>query len=251
MASILDTLGNKLGWQMGLQAGVPSQAQAYIPELGLDPTGTPYRSNVNVSDYPVRSMADSMQMGKGIGGSNVTTPANNGGGMPELFQPGLMPFSISGTDTSFGAPYLQQGGNFLSQAGSMFDNAAGFANNWKPLPTNFSSLMSKAAPGAMQQVLNSMAGRRMLNSSVASDTMSKALSELGTNVMGMANQNMQLNQQAVPTMMGAFGNLIGQNANLAGQGANLAGQGANLGKFSVQANPLAPYEMISNFALNF
>ena len=72
-------------------------------------------------------------------------------------------------------------------------------------------------------MMNNLASRGMLNSSVASDALSKTATGLGSTAMQM--------QYGLPTMLGQLASNIGQQ--------------------SYSSNPLAPYELLSNFVLNY
>ena len=190
---------------------------------------------MGILDSILRSVPGNEYLGPNINlpGSpnNVTSP----GGVPDIFQPGLFPFMISGTDPSIGQGWLDKASPLLSQ----------FQGMQPPqLETDFSGLMSRAMPGMMQDVMNKLASRGMINSSVAGDTMSKTLTDLGTNIMGMSNQNETANQNAYMQHMGMFPSMLGAVG-------GLAGIGGGMGQYSLQANPLAPYETLSHFALNY
>lgn len=143
------------------------------------------------------------------GAGGVGSPFSSSGS-PELFQPGLYPMSFSGINPSMSSPIMQQIAPLISQ----------YATN---LPTSINNFVRSGAPSMFQDVLNNLAGRRMLSSSVASDALAGGITGMGNQLAGMQFQ--------APTMLGQLA--------------------SNLGGFSYSANPLAPYSLLSQFALGY
>jgi hypothetical protein len=107
--------------------------------------------------------------------------------------------------------------NILAQIAPLLTQGLG---NLPSTPGNF---MKSQAGGVLQDTINGLASRNMLSSSVASDTLAKTASNLGGTAMQMQSQ--------IPTMLGQLA--------------------TNLGSQSMSSNPLAPYELLSNFVLNY
>lgn len=169
-------------------------------------------------------------------------------GVPDLFQPGLYPTSYSGTDANWANNIWSTASPIIQRLTSMMTPVA---QNPTQLPTDMSAIMKNAAPGVLQSTMNNLAGRNMLNSSVASDSFSKALSGLGGTAMTLANQNAATNQAAnnqvsLENLKSMMNMPIMLNSLL----SNISGMG-QLGQQSFYANPLAPYELLNNFLLNY
>lgn len=80
---------------------------------------------------------------------------------------------------------------------------------------------------ALQGALNSLAGRNMINSSVASDTMSKA----GTGVLN--------------NLLGYGANLQGQKATTLANMPNMLGGMAQLGQYGLKTDTSTPYKIMA------
>jgi len=132
------------------------------------------------------------------------------GNVGNLLQPNLFPSSFSGINPGFS-------NNILTQIAPLLAQSLG------NVPSTSGNFMKSQAGGALQDTINSLASRNMLNSSVASDTLAKTATNLGGTAMQMQSQ--------VPTILGQLA--------------------TNLGSQSMSSNPLAPYELLSNFVLNY
>jgi hypothetical protein len=108
------------------------------------------------------------------------------------------------------------------------------------LQGQYSNLMRQGmGPNAFQGTLNSLSGRNMLNSKVASDTMGAAAHGVAQDIGNRqfdANLAQQQAQMQVPQILG----------NLASLGQESHSHGSSSGSSnSYQANPLAPYDLMS------
>jgi hypothetical protein len=173
-------------------------------------TGGPMYSNV------LSSLTNNMNNAAGNGtmlapqiapaaGINTTSPTNPTT-TPDLFQPSLYPVSYSGLNPS---------------VLSAFGPAA--AQSAAQVPTSINDFVKASFSPMMTEQLNNLAGRNILNSSVASDAISKGFS-------GLAGTAAQMQMQ-VPQML-----------------ASVAG---GLGNMSYSSNPLAPYELLNDFVLGY
>lgn len=187
-----------------------------------------------------------------VGSPQYFNPAVGTGTM-DVFQPNLFPSSTSGTTTG------GIGLGFLNQASPVLQRLANYttpqADNPQALPTDMSSLIRMAAPQALQSTMNNLAGRGMINSSVGSDALSKTLTNLGANAMTLGNQNAATNQATtLQTNLANLGSQL-QTPNvlntLLGNIGGLGSTAGGLGQFSYSANPLAPYELLNQFVLNY
>ena len=87
-------------------------------------------------------------------------------------------------------------------------------------------LSNQIAP-AIQGNINNLAGRNMLNSSVASDTLSKTMTGITNNQQA---QNTALNTARMTSLLDLGKQLM---------------SGAGLSQYSENSNPLAPYQMMA------
>lgn len=135
---------------------------------------------------------------------------NTGTGNMDLFQSGLYPQSYSGVSPQYSDQAMPQ---IIQQLQSSLSS----------MPTSINNFTRTGAYSTLQDVMNNLAGRGMMNSSVASDALAKGIT-------GMGNQAAQMQYQS-PQVLGSLAN--------------------NLGNFSYSSNQLAPYELLSNFVLNY
>lgn len=133
-----------------------------------------------------------------------------GTGTMDIFQPNLYPQSYSGISPQYSNQMLASLIPQLQQSTS-------------GMPTSINNFTRTGAYSTLQDVMNNLAGRGMLNSSVASDALSKGIT-------GMGNQAAQMQFQS-PQMLGQLAQ--------------------NLGGFSYSSNQLAPYELLNNFILGY
>jgi len=169
------------------------------------------------------------------------------GNNPEMFQPDLYPTS-SGTNTS--TSYSGLPSEYLDQL--MQGLMPELMRSIQGMPQAIDEYTGKASQmyegmgrrlldDAMPGILNNLAGRNVLNSSVASD----AISKTATNIIpmftdaalqaGMKGAEMKAN---IPSILGNIANL--------GRVSESSAEGT-----SESSNPLAPYELLSNFTLNY
>lgn len=112
---------------------------------------------------------------------------------------------------------------------SLLSNYPGYIDNtYNTASTGLANFTSNQLQPAIQSTLNGLAGRNMINSSVAGDALSK-------------------------TLTGLAGNMQGYQANLAADAAkakmaypSFALNAANTGQHSTSTNPLAPYQMMAD-----
>jgi hypothetical protein len=136
------------------------------------------------------------------------SPSTNSG--TDIFQPNLYPQSYSGINPEMSASILSQLAPLLTQT------AGG-------LPNSINQYGQQQGSEVLQSLVNNLAGRNMVNSSVASDTLGKGLTGVGTNILGMQTG-----------LSSTLGSLI-----------------QNLGGYSYTSNPLAPYSLLSNFVSSY
>jgi len=139
------------------------------------------------------------------GGAGPGTSLNSSGA-PNIFQPNLFPSSYSGVNPSI----LTALAPMLSQ-------------QLQSAPNSINSFMRTSAPSVLTDIFNNLGANRMMNSSVASDALSKGVQGLGATAM---HQQMQM-----PAML-----------------SQVAQQ---FGGMSYSSNPLAPYELMNQFVLNY
>jgi len=124
---------------------------------------------------------------------------------------------------------------------------------------------------AMQGLLNNLAGRNMLNSSVAGDAISKTMGQIfptfadKTYQAGMEGANMRLQMPQILgnlAQLGQFSTGLGgsQSTNLGQSASGSLGTSASTSQSANQsrsaagsqtANPLAPFELVADFLLNY
>lgn len=228
-------------------------------------------------------------------------PGNDWGDLPELFQPDLYPKSGSYTglptdardqvadraiplmlDTLDKLPGQIQNyeSTSLDRLGQDFDTAGGdfqrrimeslgeITKYNKMAYRRYRREGENALESAMPNVLNQLANRNMLNSSVASDSISKVANEIVQtyatkgyeSAMATAQQRFGLKQHEADSLLtlatgrtGAMQQTRTHAMDLRQQLPSImasVGALANYGE-SFSENPLAPYELLANFVTNF
>jgi hypothetical protein len=108
------------------------------------------------------------------------------------------------------------------------------------LQGQYNSLMQQAmGPQAFQGTLNQLAAKNMLNSSVASDAMSKTATPIAQSIANKGWESQLAGQQArmnVPSILGQLAQL-GQQSNSSSTSS------------SNTSNPLAPYELMAQLIM--
>jgi hypothetical protein len=137
-------------------------------------------------------------------------PGNTSTGTMDIFQPGLFPSSYSGMDRGFSSSTLESILPLLQRSLSS-------------LPNSSSNFMRSNAGGVLQDAVNNLSSRGILNSSVASNTLARTASNLGGQAMQM--------QANLPSILGQLA--------------------TNVGNYSYQSNPLAPYQLLNNFITSY
>ena len=170
-------------------------------------------------------------------------------GQNDLFQPGLVPVSnanstgssnaSSGLPAWFGNNILN---DLLPQLKQSYSNLPGQIDDWEQKNYAHSRQASKSLlDGHLTNVLADLAKRGMIQSSVASDAVGTAASEIDKNRnaadLGIASQSAQ-QRLAVPGILTAIAGLGQRSDSLSNQSSS-----------SEQSNPLAPYELYSKMLL--
>lgn len=114
--------------------------------------------------------------------------------------------------------------------------AGGIQNAYQQGVQGMGNFTQQQLKPAMQNTLNSLGSRNVLNSSVAGDALSKTMTGIGTNSLGMMG-NMMGQQSSM------LGGLYGQQANAAMQYPNFALQTAGTGQYSTQKDPTEMYRI--------
>ena len=144
--------------------------------------------------------------------ANLTIPTN------------LYPSSYSG----LGSVWQQFGANQAPKLEGWLNNYDTNVNTaYNQASQGVGNVLSNQISPAIQQNINGLAGRGMLNSSVAGDVMSKTMTGLAGNHQANA---MNLN--------------AGRASALLDLGKQLMA-GGSLGQYSESSNPLAPYQMLA------
>jgi hypothetical protein len=127
--------------------------------------------------------------------------------------------AYQGFNTDTVIPLLQKLlGGYSGNVNSAYDNAS----------SGLGALTKNTITPAIQQVINSLAGKNMLNSSVASDTMSNTISGLSNNLL--SNQTSLAGDKASALTTG-YNNLL----------TNAAG----LGQYSSSTDNSTPYKIMA------
>lgn len=113
---------------------------------------------------------------------------------------------------------------------SLLSNYSGNVNSaYDSANAGLGTLTKNTVTPAIQNVINSMAGKNMLNSTVASDAIGNTASNIGTSLLG--------NQAS----------LAGNKANALTTGyGNLLTSAAGLGNYSTASNNSTPYQIMAN-----
>ena len=159
---------------------------------------------------------------------------------------GLSPYSISTNKSSSGGS-SQSGINwnsqFMKQLSPMLTQSAAGAvssvgNMGQELQGKYGNMMRQSmAPDAFQGTLNSLAGRGMLNSKVASDSMATAGRGVAQDI-GNQYFNSMLGQYDAQMKLPAY---LAQLAQLGQESRSASGSSSE--GYSYSANPLAPYQL--------
>jgi len=182
------------------------------------------------------------------GGAKATTRAMPalplGMGAPDIFQPGLYPTatSISGTQSrtgmDWGSPFMKQVSPMLTAATKELPGVIGKMG--ETLQDRYKSLMGTALrQQAFQGTLNQLAGRNILDSSVAASALAQTAVPIMQQIGDIGFQSALAQQQAqvgLPSML----------AQIAGLGQTGVSAG---GAISRSQDPLAPYKLLSQFLL--
>ena len=112
---------------------------------------------------------------------------------------------------------------------SMTNYRSDIDKSTKAAQEGFTSMNKQAMTSGLQSILNNLASRGMLNSSVASDTISKGMTDI-------TNTNSDKYFQAAM-----------QNAVMKAEEPTMLAKIASLGSYSQSSNPLEPYELMANF----
>lgn len=161
----------------------------------------------------------------GTTGSGTTTGTMAGG--INLFQPDLYSKSYSGIGSVYQKELMD---SILPQLKASFQNyGANIDKSTKAAQEGFTSMNKRAMTSGLQDILNNLSNRGMLNSSVASDAISKGMTDLTS-----ANSD-----KAFQAAM--------QNAILKAEEPQLLARIASLGNYSESSDPGQPYDRIANF----
>ena len=190
--------------------------------------------------------AGGMGAPSGGGATQATGGAPSGGNftIPMTAFPYSTQFSNQGSSQSsnsginWNTPFMQ---SLLPQLQSSAANLRGDIEGMgQTLQDQYANLMRRGmGPEAFQGTLNSLANRGMLNSSVAGDSMAGVQKGTARMIADQQFNSMLAQQQALQNIP----NIL---ANLAQLGQESSSRGGSYGSSqSYQANPLAPYELMS------
>lgn len=174
---------------------------------------------------------------------------------PELFQPNLYQSSTSGSNqSSQGNTFSGLDANYRNQIASgtipQLLQAVSGLNSVPQQTANaatnlYSNMLNQGINSSLQGVLNQLASRGILNSSVASDTLSKTAQDLIQTNANNAYQS-QIDsgkmQMLIPNILSSIMGLSSYN-----QG-NTSSTGTS---GSYASDPLEPYTMLANFLMNY
>lgn len=165
--------------------------------------------------------------------------AINGGNFPDLFQPDLYSTSRSSSFSGLAKKYRKQIGNTLvpemvQKATELPETIDKYTQNAADL---YQRLSRRALEDAQGSILNNLANRNVLNSSVASDAISKSIKDI------------------VPTFADRGYQAAMEGAKMQATVPSILGQLASLAKYSTASgssqDPLEPYKLLSNFVMGF
>ena len=152
----------------------------------------------------------------------------------------VYPYSQSSTQSKSGTDWgSQYGTTLLPLLQQSTEQLPGFLSQISPLlQGQHTSLLKKAlSPEAFQGTLNQLASRGVLDSSIASDTLSKTatglISEIGDKAYTSNLQGL-LSQAQLPNMFGGLADLLKKTESVSE---------------SITEQPLAPYELMANMLM--
>ena len=183
--------------------------------------------------------------------------------IPDIFQPNLFPTSSNvssstGLNTAFSNSFSGlDNNNRQSLMGAILPQLTGQISN---MPGNIDAYMGNAnqmyqgqmkrgLEQFMPQVLEGMNSRGMLNSSLTSDALANTAAQI---IPTFADKSFQAGMQGAQ-MKASMPQILGQLASL-GQVSRGSSGSTGMTQANSRAqtsNPLAPYELLSNFLLNY
>ena len=196
-------------------------------------------------------------------------------GNPNLFQPGLFPTATSvGQSGSQGTAQSNTSGTSENYSGldaqyrtgilsSVLPQLQASLANFNQVPAQYAdsasrlygNLSRQALDQSLPEILQQLASRGMLNSSVGSDAISNAAMQI---IPQFANQGYQAQMNAgqmqmqIPSILATLAQL-GQYSQGSSQQSGTSGSTNNASSlnYSQNQNPLAPYELLSNFLMGY
>lgn len=217
-----------------------------------DPAGKAYWIEDVISErLPLQSLSQAISTAAKEyepGGAKAAVRAQpilpKGTSAPDIFQPGLYPTatSISGsrsrTGMDWGSPFMQQITPMLTTAAGKLPGTV--EQMGETLQDRYKDLMGMAlGPQAFQGTLNQLAGRNILDSSMVPAALAQAAIPIMQQIGDIGFQSALAQQQAqmgLPSML----------AGIAGLGQTATGE---TGAISRSQDPLAPYNLLSQFLL--
>ncbi len=220
----------------------PGIANAWNQAYGFSPTTSGAHAPVDLSNNPTHHAPSANPVA--TKGDNGTA---NGTGI-NFFQPDLFSssssqngsFSGSNSGINWDSPFMQA---LMPQLQSSIQAMPGLLDNYQQTVQDQQANLARTAlgPEAFQGTMNDLASRGMLNSSVASDAISKAAQNIMQQVLTngfQASTDALTNKLNYPTALGRL-------AQLGQEGSSF---GFSFGQ-SQSSDPLQPYQLASNMIM--